>query len=243
MKSVLSQDEVLAFIYEPLVQGSRGMRMYSPEALSTILSLAKKGGVTCIADEVMTGFGRTGRLFASLAASPSPDLMCFSKGLTGGFLPLGITTATEDLFGAFLSQEKQKALLHGHSFTANPIACAAANASLDLLLAPQTEARIKSLADWTKAFATRLGGDARVSNPRSCGTIVAFEVGRGDQGDYFTSDLRDRLYHYYIERGVLLRPLGNTVYVLPPLCITDEELKEVESAIIGSLSLIGEQLS
>ncbi|WP_051633387.1 adenosylmethionine--8-amino-7-oxononanoate transaminase [Thermonema rossianum] len=222
--------EVAAFIYEPLVQGASGMRMYSPEILDQLLHIAQKHDIICIADEVMTGFGRTGRLFASEYCLHKPDIICLSKGLTGGTMALGVTACTERIIEPFRQEDIMKTFFHGHSFTANPLACAAANASLDLLLRPECMSRISAIAQAHLDFEARIRDHRRVRDVRCMGTIFALEIETEQQTHYF-NEARHHLYNYFLDKGVLLRPLGNVVYVLPPYVITGEELQMAYAVI------------
>ncbi len=224
-------------IYEPLVQGSAGMRMASAKSLAELLKKARQKGALLIADEVMTGFGRTGQLFASEAIKERPDLMCLSKGITGGFLPMGVTAVNPKVYEAFHSSEAPKTFYHGHSYTASPLACAAANASLKLLLSKRcTQARASIEKEQVK-FLAELRKCPQVENARVCGTILAFEVlpvkkkQETTQVNYLSS-LRDPLYLAFLKEGILLRPLGNTVYVLPPYVIKKTELRNIHQVIL-----------
>lgn len=223
-------DAVAAFIFEPLVLGSAGMLMYAPEVLNDLITTAKASNIICIADEVMTGFGRTGKLFACEHLAVQPDIMCFSKGITGGFMPLGATTCSQQIYDAFLSNEKAKMLFHGHSYTGNPLACAAALASLELWSMEHTLEKIAVIANLHLQFAARLQHNTRLSDVRTLGTILAFEVKTETQSGY-TNPVRDQLYQHFIDQGILLRPLGNTLYILPPYCITEADLQLVYKAI------------
>ncbi|QJW91826.1 adenosylmethionine--8-amino-7-oxononanoate transaminase [Spirosoma taeanense] len=220
----LFTDDVAAFIVEPLVQGSGGMVMYEPTVLDELFRLARANDSLIIADEVMTGFGRTGKLFASYYLSEQPDLICLSKGLTGGTMALGVTACTQAIYDAFLSDDKLKTLFHGHSFTANPLACTAALASMDLLLSEETQASIQRISERHARFANRIQGRPTVNNVRQRGTLLAFDLNAGEQTSYFNS-IRDRAYNFLLERGVLMRPLGNVLYLMPPYCTTDEQLQ------------------
>jgi adenosylmethionine-8-amino-7-oxononanoate aminotransferase len=220
----LFTNEVAAFIVEPLVQGSGGMVMYEPGVLNDLFNLARQHGTLVIADEVMTGFGRTGKLFASDHLREKPDLMCLSKGLTGGTMALGVTTCTQVIYDAFLSGDKSKTLFHGHSFTANPIACTTALASMDLLLSAETQASIQRISESHAAFVQRLRTYSTVDNIRQLGTLLAFDLTAGGQTSYFNS-IRDQAYTFLLDRGVLMRPLGNVLYMMPPYCTTDEQLQ------------------
>ncbi len=231
--------QVGAFIYEPLVQGASGMRMYPAALLDQLLGLARARGVLCIADEVMTGFGRTGKLFASAHLAHQPDIMCLSKGITGGFLPLGATTCTAEVQAAFHSGDLMKTFFHGHSYTANPLACAAGNASLDLLLADECAQQMARIEQQNRAFAQKISQlyPTRVRQVRTLGVILALEVAQSGDTGYF-NEARNSLYYYFLDKNILLRPLGNVVYLLPPYCITDQDLAEVYAVIeewLGSL--------
>ncbi|GAB3539095.1 adenosylmethionine--8-amino-7-oxononanoate transaminase [Spirosoma fluminis] len=233
----LFTDEVAAFIVEPLVQGAGGMTMYEPGILDQLFALARRQDTLLIADEVMTGFGRTGKLFASDYLQQKPDLMCVSKGLTGGTMALGITTCTQEIYNAFLSDDKFKTLFHGHSFTANPLACVASLASMDLLLSAETQHSIQRIADNHTAFKKRLAAYASVENIRQRGTLLAFDLKAGEQTSYF-NDIRDVAYHFLLDRGVLMRPLGNVLYFIPPYSTTDEQLQYAYTQVEELLTVI-----
>jgi adenosylmethionine-8-amino-7-oxononanoate aminotransferase len=188
----------------------------------------------CVADEVMTGFGRTGTYFACEQVETKPDIFCLSKGITGGTMPLGVTTCNQKIFNAFLSDDKLKTLYHGHSFTANPVACSASLASLDILLAKETLTNIKRVEAQHSIFRTRIENHIKVKTVRQKGTIIAIEWETGDETSYLSS-LRDRLYIYFLAKGVILRPLGNIIYILPPYIITNEELAYIYQTIIQAL--------
>lgn len=235
LKTHLQSNKIAAFIFEPLVQGTSGMRMYEPNVLDEMLALCKKHGVLTIADEIMTGFGRTGRIFASNYLSQQPDLFCLSKGLTGGFLPMGITTCSLPIYNAFLSDDRRRALFHGHSYTANSLACAAALASLDLLEAPSTQENIQRLNQYYQQYKISFDAHPKVADCRIRGTIMAIELRTNEQSSYFNT-LRDAMYNFCIERGVLLRPLGNIIYLIPPYCITPQQLERVYEVIIDMLN-------
>jgi len=193
--------------------------------------------VLMIDDEVFTGFGRTGMRFACDHVQVQPDIMCFSKGLTGGTMALGLTTCTQQIYDAFLSEDKLKTLFHGHSFTANPVAIAAALASLDLFLEPATAANMQRIEASHQQFAAKIKHHPKIKTIRQTGTIIAMEWETGDNTSYFSS-LRDKLYHYFLAEGIILRPLGNVIYILPPYCITDAELGYVYSKIEQALEEI-----
>lgn len=237
LENIFSKDDVAAFIFEPLIQGTSGMKMYAPEMLEKMIALCKKYDVISIADEVFTGFFRTGKFFACDFQKQQPDIFCLSKGLTGGVMPLGITTCTEKIYEAFLSDgsDKVKTFFHGHSYTANPLACAVALASAELLEREETQNNIKRISENHKRFVKELRlldyarSDNRVKDVRCFGTILAVEF-TGDAG-YF-SVMRNELYQFFISKGILIRPLGNVIYLVPPYCISDEDLEYIYSAII-----------
>jgi adenosylmethionine-8-amino-7-oxononanoate aminotransferase len=234
MKVALN-DEVAAFIFEPLVQGAGGMVMYEPHLLEELIQLAKEKNVITIADEVMTGFGRTGKMFATDHCHNKPDIICLSKGLTGGFLPLGATICTEEIHKAFLTSDKTKTFFHGHSYTANPIACSAALASLDLFEQEQTMQRVAELAKTMNAARERFEKHSAVKEARSLGTILALEIKTPEATEYL-NPLAERVHAFFIAHGIILRPLGNILYVLPPYCITKKESEKVMNAIDEFLS-------
>lgn len=225
------------FIFEPLVQGSAGMIMYEAEYLDQLTAHCRNEGVLMIDDEVFTGFGRTGKNFACDHLQIQPDIMCFSKGLTGGTMAFGLTTCTTDIYNAFLSDDKMKTLFHGHSYTANPIACAAALASLDLFLDPATQQNIDRITQRHTDFAHKIKGHRSIKTTRQTGTILALEWETGDNTSYF-SGLRDKLYNYFLAKGIILRPLGNVIYILPPYCITDNQLYYIYQTIEQALDEI-----
>lgn len=228
------KNHLACFIFEPLVQGAGGMIMYEAFYLDELMLHCRKEGVLLIADEVFTGFGRTGKRFACDHLQQQPDVMCFSKGLTGGTMPLGVTTCTNQIYDAFLSQDLLKTLFHGHSFTANPIACSAALASMDLLLQLETQQNIERICLRHAEFAARIQVHPKARKVRQTGTILAIEWETGTETSYF-NNLRDQLYQFFLDKGIILRPMGNVVYILPPYCITDEQLgyiyKKIEEAL------------
>ncbi|GAB3936366.1 adenosylmethionine--8-amino-7-oxononanoate transaminase [Mucilaginibacter myungsuensis] len=240
LKSRISylRSELACFIFEPLVQGSAGMIMYEAEHLNELMSHCKAEGIFTIADEVFTGFGRTGKRFAMDHVTEQPDIMCFSKGLTGGTMAFGITTCTDKIYNAFLSTDKLKTLFHGHSYTANPVACAASLASMDLFVAPETEANIARIEMSHQAFAAKIRNHPKIKTIRQTGTILAIEWQTGEDTNYF-SNLRDKLYQYFLDAGIILRPLGNVIYILPPYCITDDQLAYIYGKIELALQEVG----
>jgi adenosylmethionine-8-amino-7-oxononanoate aminotransferase len=237
-RSLCATQSIAAFIFEPLVQGAGGMCMYSATTLDSYLAIAREYNIVCIADEVMTGFGRTGPLFASSCLQHSPDIICLSKGLTSGTLPLAITACSTEIFNAFISSDHSKTFFHGHTYTANPIACAVARESLKILLEPDCSAARARIEKAHRVCAEKLRGLKHVINPRVTGTILAFDVAATDAPGY-TSNIGRRAYDFFIERGVLLRPLGNVIYCMPPFCISDEELARCHHAMIEFVLTVG----
>jgi adenosylmethionine-8-amino-7-oxononanoate aminotransferase len=229
-KSLIDSGNVAAFIYEPLIQAAGGMRTYSKNILNRLLELAKQKDVICIADEVFTGFGRTGKLLASDHVSEKPDLIALSKGLTGGTLPLGVTAVSKQIVSAFQNNELAKTFFHGHSFTANPIACAAANASFELLITDDCQKSIIRISQQHKDFATELSSVPTVKEVRTLGTILAVEL-ISEESTSYTNSIRKKIYSYFLERDILLRPLGNTFYIVAPYCITADELNHLYQEI------------
>ena len=222
--------EIAAFIYEPLLQAAGGMYIYEAGLLDELLTEARRQGILCIADEVLTGFGRTGRFFAGEYLTQKADIICLSKGLTGGTMALGVTAATEHIFDAFLSDDRRKTLFHGHSFTANPLACTAALASLDLLLEGDCLLRIRRLTQKNEAFLKTIRSFPIVKNARSLGTVLAFELNTGR--DEYINAIGPAITREALGAGIYLRPLGNTVYVMPPYCITEKEMDQVYDFLI-----------
>ena len=230
LKKAVSSGDAIAFIFEPLLQGTAGMIMYSPDALSEMIKICRENNVVTIADEVATGFGRTGKFFASDYLSETADIFCLSKGITGGFLALGATSCTEEIYSAFYDDNKLKAFFHGHSYTANPLACAAALASMDLMEDPGTWQNIDRIVSRHDGFLKQMEKYSPSVSTRQLGTVAVVEIKSSGETSYF-NPTRDALYSFFIENGVLLRPLGNIVYILPPYCISDEELDQVYSVI------------
>ena len=231
------RNNVAAFIFEPLLQGAGGMIVYDAEPLDRMIALCMEKGIPTIADEVLTGFGRTGRFFASDYLTNKPDIVCMSKGLTGGTMAMGATSCTSEIYEGFLSDDKRKSFFHGHSYTGNPVACAAALASLDLLEKSEIWDKIKRIGDRHRAFLSRIKSHPRVKNPRQVGTVAAFDVATAEEPGYLNK-LRDWMDDYCVSRRIIIRPLGNVMYLIPPYCITDEELERVYSTLASMLDEI-----
>ncbi|MFO7628627.1 MAG: adenosylmethionine--8-amino-7-oxononanoate transaminase [Prochlorococcaceae cyanobacterium] len=220
-----------AVILEPLLQGAGGMAMVRPEFLQGVQQRVRDAGALLIADEVLMGFGRSGSLFASAKAALQPDLMALSKGLTGGFLPMGVTLASERIHAGFISNEPDRTFFHGHSFTANPLGCAAALASLSLL--ETFPERHQGFEARHRPHLEALASQRGVHRPRLIGSIAAFDLAAGQPGYLHPSGRR--LQELCLQRGVFLRPLGHVVYLLPPLCLSDAELEQCYGAIAAAL--------
>jgi adenosylmethionine-8-amino-7-oxononanoate aminotransferase len=222
--------EIAGFIFEPLVLGSAGMKMYTPHTLDALLAICKEQGIITIADEVFTGFGRTGRMFAIEHLSQVPDIICLSKGITGGFLPFAATIVQGFIYDPFHGDERTKMLFHGHSYTGNPLGCAAALASLEVFEQEQTMSHVAAIVEAHHVFADEVKNSSVLKDVRQCGTIVALEF-KDDLSSGYLSSLRDRMYQFFIARQIILRPLGNVLYILPPYCISGKDLQSIYSAI------------
>jgi adenosylmethionine-8-amino-7-oxononanoate aminotransferase len=217
--------EYAAFIFEPLIQGASGMRLYTSVFLKSASELCRKAGILLIADEVFTGFYRTGSCFAVNQTEVHPDFLCLSKGISGGFLPLAATLTTENVFSTFKSRQVRDAFLHGHSYTANPIACAAAVASVDLLISSETLKAIERISRDTQSRIEHLRFNSAVQSARSIGVIGAVELKRAPS--YFDGNWTTKVMQRAIELGVLLRPLGSVLYAVPPYCTTSKDLFKI----------------
>jgi adenosylmethionine---8-amino-7-oxononanoate aminotransferase len=238
---------ISAFIFEPILQGVAGMVLHEAVALSEMIKICKENNIFTIADEVFTGFGRTGKFFATDYLSEKPDMICLSKGLTGGTMALGVTSCTNEIFNAFLSEDRMKTFFHGHSFTANPVACSAALASMELMERKETWVNIKRIEKQHKKFFSRIqnshqiaigiGIQQKILEVRTKGTILAFELnpfplmGEQERGGYFNS-IRDKAVKFFMGKGILLRPLGNVIYIVPPYCIADKDLDYIYDSIV-----------
>lgn len=235
---VTAAGDVAALIVEPLVLGAGGMLIYTHETLAALRKMAADAGVLFIADEVMTGWGRTGSLFACEQAGVSPDILCTSKGLTGGAVPLAATLATAEIFEAHRSTDRARTFFHSSSYTANPIACAAAVANLAVWRDEPVRERVAALSAAQAERVRRFEGDARFANPRACGTIVAVDLVTPDAG--YLAEVGLKLRAFFMKRGLLIRPLGDTIYLMPPYCVTEAELDRAYDAIAEAGDAFGE---
>ncbi|MFN8323475.1 MAG: adenosylmethionine--8-amino-7-oxononanoate transaminase [Chitinophagales bacterium] len=232
-----TQAGVAAFIFEPLVLGSAGMLMYSENLLNRMIHICRQNQVLTIADEVMTGFGRTGRFLATDYCEHKPDIICLSKGITGGFMPFAATTCTQAIYDAFYSDKKANMLFHGHSYTANPLGCAAGIASLQLFETEQTLQRVARIEQRHRKFALTLKNHPKLKDLRQRGTILALELATTEASGYLNT-ISDQAYRFFLDRKIILRPLGNVIYILPPYCISDKDLKRIYGAVTEFLKEI-----
>mgnify|MGYP001159732665 FL=1 len=228
LKTILQTNKCAGFIFEPLVQGAAGMKFHTPEGLDALIATCKAHDVVCIADEIMTGFGKTGTNFAVDQLQHKPDIMCLSKALTAGMFPLSITSCTQEIFDGFLSDQVHKGFFHAHTYSAHPVGCAAAIASIELLGSPDILKQQDYIAKAHQVFAAKIQQHPSVKQVRCKGVILAIELAV-EMERY--GDLRNELYEFFMDRGVALRPLGNTVYVLPPYVISNQELDTIYKAI------------
>ena len=237
LNEVIKTKNCAAFIFEPLVQGAAGMVMYDSKNLDKLIQICNKNQVFTIADEVMTGFGKTGKIFACDYLIQKPDMMCLSKALTGGTIPMAITTFTQEIFDGFYDDDINKALFHGHTFTANPTGCAAALASLELLQTVEMQNNLIRINQSHLEFEKRIKNHHKVKTTRVLGVIFALEVKSESQENYY-GNLRNQLYDFFIENGVILRPVGSIVYILPPYIITKIQLDKIYQTIENVLEIL-----
>ena len=237
LRNAINNNNCAGFIFEPLVQGAAGMVMYEPESLDELIRICQENKVLTIADEVMTGFGKTGKTFACDYLKTQPDMICLSKALTGGTIPMAITTFTQAIFEGFYDDDINKALFHGHTFTANPTGCAAALASLELLQTPEMQLSINRINQKHLVFQNHIKNHPKVATTRVRGVIFALEIKSENQEAYY-GNLRNQLYDFFIENGIVLRPVGNIVYILPPYIISDEQLNKVYAVIENAFEII-----
>ncbi|ARN72268.1 adenosylmethionine--8-amino-7-oxononanoate transaminase [Nonlabens tegetincola] len=233
LESLIENNRISSFIYEPLVQGAAAMQLNDAAALSQVIELCKQQGIITIADEVMTGFGKTGTYFASDQIDQKPDIMCLSKALTGGIMPMAITTCTQQVFDAFYDDEMARGLFHGHTYSGNPLGCAVAAAAIDQLTSNSIQQNIDYITNKNLEFKHVLSSHPRVSNARSKGVILAMDLAikmerYGNQ--------RDKMFKWFWDHGVFLRPLGNTIYIVPPFTTSPEQLKSLHETMLQFLN-------
>lgn len=238
LKSAVENNACAAFIFEPLVLGAAGMVMYEPWVLDELIAFCRQNGVLTIADEVMTGFGKTGKNFACDYLTQLPDAVCLSKALTGGTIPMAVTTFTQQIFDGFYSDDINKALFHGHTFTANPTGCAAALAAFELLASREMQDNIKRINESHRKISARFASHPKVKTVRILGTIFALEI-KAEGATAYYGELRNKLYDFFIENGVILRPVGNIVYILPPYIISEEQLRFIYEKVELALEKFG----
>jgi len=232
LATILQENSCAAFIFEPLVQGAAGMKFHSAKGLDALIKLCQENDVLCVADEIMTGFGKTGKNFASDFLINKPDIICLSKALTAGMFPLSITSCSEKVFDRFLSDEVHKGFFHAHTFSAHPLGCASALAGIELLNSLEILERRTFIERAHTAYSTQIKTHKKVGEVRVMGVILAIDL---DIKTERYGSLRDELYNFFMDNGVLLRPLGNTVYVLPPFVITNSQLQKIYETITKAL--------
>ncbi|WP_431133407.1 adenosylmethionine--8-amino-7-oxononanoate transaminase [Psychroserpens mesophilus] len=235
LKTLTSKHNIAGFVYEPLVQGAAAMKMHNANGLNSILDFCKTNNIITIADEVMTGFGKTGRYFASDYIETKPDIICLSKALTGGLLPMAITSCTQEIYDAFYSDDMSKGLFHGHTYSANPLACTAALASIELLTSNNIQNNIKRIIASHQQFATHIQQHQKVASVRQTGIIFALDLNIKMER---YGNLRDKLFSFFMNNGVFLRPLGNTIYIQAPYVISEVQLQKIYQVIEAALKEI-----
>lgn len=231
----ISNEPIAGFIYEPLVQGAAGMKIHEAQDLNEILKFCKANDVLTIADEVMTGFGKTGKNFASDYVDTKPDIICLSKALTAGLLPMAITSCTEAIYEAFLSNDIAKGFFHCHTYSANPVACSAALAGIELLQSDCIQLQIKEISISHEEFGKRISSHPKVKATRHIGIIFALDLNTETER---YGGLRDKLLKFFMDRGVFLRPLGNTLYLQVPYVISQDELQKIYQVMEEALEIV-----
>ncbi|NRA91581.1 MAG: adenosylmethionine--8-amino-7-oxononanoate transaminase [Psychroserpens sp.] len=235
LSNIKDNHQVAGFIYEPLVQGAAAMKMHKPRYINTVLEFCQQHDIITIADEVMTGFGKTGTHFASDQIRTKPDIICLSKALTGGLIPMAITSCTQEVFEAFYSDDLRKGFFHGHTYSANPLSCRAAIASIELLRSVEIQSNIKRIMASHKQFAQHILNHSKVASVRQTGIILALDLNL--KMDRY-GNLRDKLFNFFMEKGVFLRPLGNTIYIQAPYTIENSQLQKIYWAIEDALEIV-----
>ncbi len=240
-QEIIQKKKCAAFIFEPLVLGAAGMQMYSSKVLDTLLEICKQNNIFTIADEVMTGFGKTGKTFASDFLAHKPDVICLSKALTGGTIPMAATSFSQEIFEGFFSDDTSKALFHGHTFTANPTGCAAALASIKILQTPEMQENIAQINQNHLRFEKHIKKHKNVKTTRVLGVIFALEVKTTTAETYYGT-LRNKMYNFCIQKGVVLRPIGNIVYIIPSYTIEKEQLTKIYQTIEALLDWVYDEV-
>jgi adenosylmethionine-8-amino-7-oxononanoate aminotransferase len=235
LENIIAENKVAGFVYEPLVQGAAAMKMHNAQGLNLILEFCKKHRIITVADEVMTGFGKTGSYFASDFVATKPDVICMSKALTAGLLPMAITSCSQEIYNAFYSDDMTKGLFHGHTYSANPLACTAALAGIELLTSTVIQQNIQRIIASHKVFNERIKKHLKVKTTRQTGIIFALDL---DIKMERYGNLRDKLFSHFMNNGVFLRPLGNTIYIQAAYVISNEELEKVYKTIEDCLEII-----
>ena len=235
LEVINANHQVAGFVYEPLVQGAAAMKMHDANGLELILKFCKSNQIIMVADEVMTGFGKTGRHFASEHMETKPDVICLSKALTAGLLPMAITSCSQDIYDAFYSDDISKGLFHGHTYSANPLACTAALAGIELLVSKEIQDHIKRIIVSHKKFDKHIQKHPKVATTRQTGIIFALDLNI-EMERY--GNLRDKLFNFFMDNGVCLRPLGHTIYILAPYLISEKELEKVYQVIEDALDVL-----
>ncbi|UNY99999.1 adenosylmethionine--8-amino-7-oxononanoate transaminase [Zhouia spongiae] len=235
LKSAVAAHKVAAFVYEPIVQGAAAMKMHDKEGLNTLIEFCKNSHVLTIADEVMTGFGKTGKNFASEYMESKPDFICMSKALTAGLLPMAVTSCTQEVYDAFYDDDISKGFFHGHTYTANPLACTAALAGIELLVSDEIGENIQNIIKSHQEFDDRIKNHPKVLSTRQQGVIYAIDLNVKMER---YGNLRDLLFGYFMDNGVFLRPLGSTIYILAPYTITKKELQKIYEVIESAIEKI-----
>ncbi|AUS07289.1 adenosylmethionine--8-amino-7-oxononanoate transaminase [Pseudotamlana carrageenivorans] len=235
LEKISKDHKVAGFVYEPLVQGAAAMKMHDVNDLNAILQFCKSNHIITVADEVMTGFGKTGKHFASLHMETKPDVMCLSKALTGGLLPMALTTCSQDIYDAFYSDDIGKGLFHGHTYSANPLACTAALASIELLQTEAIQSNIQRIITSHQTFGEHIKKHPKVKGIRQSGVIFALDL---DVEMQRYGNLRDKLFKFFMDHGVFLRPLGNTIYIQAPYVVTETQLEKIYQVIEEALDIV-----
>lgn len=235
LQHITASHQVAGFIYEPLIQGAAGMKTYDKNGLNDILKFCKEHEIICIADEVMTGFGKTGTCFASEQIETQPDVICLSKALTAGMIPMGVTACQDFIYDAFYDDDIAKGLFHAHTYSGNPLACAVALEAINLYESSSIQQRKQIITEAHIQFKLRLENHPKIKSIRHLGVILAMDL---DLKIERYSDMRDKLYQFCMDRGVYLRPLGETIYIVPPYIIPRKQLSQVYQTLEDVLDFI-----